>query len=512
MAGLPKSLPIVQAYIGNGLVTLNGAEWHRHRTIIQPGFAGQYVRNLMESALPPLLENMCRSWEKLPPGTPVSIQDHLQSLTLDTIGRAGFGHEFGMTKELLRWADAVKENLADRRRRKGDNDENGGGHVKFADLPPRDLHTHPIAAAFSSQEMTVIRPTLTEIAFGPWYTRLASNVFRGSRSWRRAAVVRRTDKAIEEIVREQRERCREKEAKLTESIRRRSSAMSEGEDVSPPRASDGGGGHHRTSSNGVEAKPQSDAKFLKSVRKTPRSILELLISDFSGLTDAELRDECKTFIFAGAETTSNAVSLSVFAMLTTPERGDGIQRRLYEDIVHHWPDSSIPPTADQLNKMEYLQAVLKEGLRMYPPVGMIFRIADKRLESFCGAGPIPKGTRLVLSIYLLHRNPDVWGERADEFVPERWMSDPAVRAAVPGGGVEPAPDDPFSYVPFSGGGRQCIGKSFAMLEAKMILATIVRRFRFKLAEELRGATFEMTSFITMRPKPHFVVEAEPRKD
>lgn len=520
--GLPKNLPIVQSYIGNGLFTLNGAEWHRHRNIIQPGFATHYVRTLVESTVHPLVEDLCRSWEKLPRGTPVAIQDHLQSVTLDVIGRAGFGHEFGMTRELLRWSELVRDDLSTRR--SGD----GVQKIRYESLPPREAQTNPIASAFSAEGMSVIRPTLPEIAIGPWYTWFASKFLANSRPWNRAAVIGRTDSGIEAIIREQRERCRRSEAELTASIQRKSSRVTgeqesshwnvERAPSSAAAASGGGVTNGDGSSDGSPRKNQdigsgSDAKKLrKSVRKTPRSILEILISEFSGLTDAELRDEVKTFTFAGAETTSTAVNLSVFAMCTTPDRGDGIQRRLYDDVRRHWPEGSEPPNADQLNRMEYLQAVLRESLRLYPPVGMIFRVADRRLENFCGVGPVPRGTRLVLSIYLLHRNPDVWGSRAEEFIPERWMSDPAVRAAVPGGGVSAAPDDPFAFVPFSAGGRQCIGKGFAMLEAKVILATIVRRFWFKLAEELRGKTFEMTSFITMRPQPYFLVEAEPRKE
>ena len=101
-------------------------------------------------------------------------------------------------------------------------------------------------------------------------------------------------------------------------------------------------------------------------------------------------------------------------MCNLPEGAD-IQCRLFDEVIKALPDSSSPVTVEIVNGMLFLDAVLQEVLRLYPPIGMVFRPAQK---SFNISGiQVPKGTRMVLSIYLLHRNPKVWGKRAEEFIP-----------------------------------------------------------------------------------------------
>ena len=107
-------------------------------------------------------------------------------------------------------------------------------------------------------------------------------------------------------------------------------------------------------------------------------------------------------------------------MCNLPEGAD-IQCRLFDEVIKALPDSSSPVTVEIVNGMLFLDAVLQEVLRLYPPIGMVFRPAQK---SFNISGiQVPKGTRMVLSIYLLHRNPKVWGKRAEEFIPIEIIAD-----------------------------------------------------------------------------------------
>ena len=190
-------------------------------------------------------------------------------------------------------------------------------------------------------------------------------------------------------------------------------------------------------------------------------------------------------------------------MCNLPE-GSDIQCRLFDEVIKALPDSSSPVTVDIVNGMLFLDAVLQEVLRLYPPIGMVFRPAQKSFN-ICGM-QVPKGTRMVLSIYLLHRNPKVWGKRAEEFIPDRWLGPKQAKAA----GVDPTPKDPFAFLPFNAGARQCIGKRFAMIEAKMILVTIARKFKFKTAKEQSGTKYTLSSFISLGTAPQFLVEMEPR--
>ena len=121
-----------------------------------------------------------------------------------------------------------------------------------------------------------------------------------------------------------------------------------------------------------------------------------------------------------------------------------------------------PPSADKINNLVYLGQVIDETLRLFPPIHAGNRIATEDLE-FQGWS-IPAGSRVLFSIYLTHRHKDHWQE-PDRFDPLRF---------APG---EPAPR-PYTFIPFGGGPRNCIGAAFAQVEAKMILSRLLQRFSF----------------------------------
>ena len=200
------------------------------------------------------------------------------------------------------------------------------------------------------------------------------------------------------------------------------------------------------------------------------------------LSDNELRDEMKTFILAGHETTSTWCYWALFALAKSSE----VQQKLYKDIFEHTYSDS-PITLEQIDNMPYLAAFMSEVLRLYSPVGMIVRFTIQE-ENFKGY-IIPANTRLLIPVHLLHRHPEYWSEPED-FVPERWLNPDQV-----------VPRHKFCFLPFSGGARNCIGQRFAEIEAKLILAHIVQAFTIGFAPGYQEHEMTFTNFITMKSKP-----------
>jgi cytochrome P450 family 135 len=171
-------------------------------------------------------------------------------------------------------------------------------------------------------------------------------------------------------------------------------------------------------------------------------ILSLLMlardEDGREMTDQELRDELVTMLLAGHETTATATAWAIERLVRHPEK----LRRLIAEI-------------DEGESEEYMQAVINETLRVRPVVPMVVRVLEEPLQ--VGGHLLPRGTRVAPSIYLTNRNPRVY-DAPREFRPERFL------------GSQP---ETFSWIPFGGGIRRCIGASFAMLEMKLMLGTML---------------------------------------
>jgi cytochrome P450 len=217
------------------------------------------------------------------------------------------------------------------------------------------------------------------------------------------------------------------------------------------------------------------------------------------LDSKELQDEVKTFLVAGHETTSTWCYWATYCLCQHPE----IQERVYQDIIKHAPikegggsDTSSEIDVETAEKMTYLDAFLKEVLRLYAPAGMIIR--NNVNEETYGDSIIPADTRLLIPIYLVHRSPRYW-KNPDDFQPERWL------------GEEPPYSHSYAFLPFSHGPRNCIGYRFATMEAKLIMAPILRRVRFELIPEIRNSEFKLTSYITVKAKPGVKVNAKFRE-
>ncbi|KAJ1274544.1 hypothetical protein BS78_05G069900 [Paspalum vaginatum] len=190
----------------------------------------------------------------------------------------------------------------------------------------------------------------------------------------------------------------------------------------------------------------------------------------------EIIDECKTFFFAGHETTAHLLTWSMFLLGTHPNW----QSRLRDEVLRECgggggtgtEEAPLHVHGDTLNKLKLVTMVLYETLRLYGPISTIERQATAHVE-LCGV-KVPRGTALSLPFAMLHRDEEAWGADAGEFNPLRFRDGSGGRAAA-------AHHPGALMLDFSAGPRSCVGQDMAMLEAKATLALILRRFTFEVA-------------------------------
>jgi cytochrome P450 len=192
------------------------------------------------------------------------------------------------------------------------------------------------------------------------------------------------------------------------------------------------------------------------------------------MTDRQLRDEALTMLLAGHETTANALTFALMLLAQHPE----IQTEAATEAQGVLGDGPIG--FDEVQRLDYIRQVLRETLRLYPPVWLLARmpIAD---DTLCDI-PIPAGAFVFVCPFTMHRHPDHWPD-PERFDPSRFAPD------------QPVPDR-HVYFPFSRGRRQCIGDRFAELEAVLILGALLRRFRFEWIEQ----PVDLVASVTLRPK------------
>jgi cytochrome P450 len=196
--------------------------------------------------------------------------------------------------------------------------------------------------------------------------------------------------------------------------------------------------------------------------------------DGRSMTDGEVRDEVMTLFFAGHETTANLMSWTWLLLAESPETR---QRLLVEvDEVLH----GAAPSFAALESLPLTLRILKESMRLYPPVYGIGRVAERDVT--IGGVRVPQGTTVALNIYGMHRRPDLFPD-PEVFDPDRFT--PEREAALPRS----------AYMPFGSGPRVCIGAHFALMEAHLLLATIAQRISLERADRVPRPQ----PLITLRP-------------
>lgn len=196
--------------------------------------------------------------------------------------------------------------------------------------------------------------------------------------------------------------------------------------------------------------------------------------DGSGMTDQQVRDEAITLFLAGHETTANVLTWTWYLLSQHPE----VEARLHQEV-----DQVLQgrlPGFDDFPKLPYVEHVMAESMRLYPPAWAIGRQAREAFQ--LGGFAIPAKSILLMSPYVTHRSSEYW-PNPTQFNPDRW--------------AQPNERPKFSYFPFGGGPRLCIGERFAWMEGVLLISAIAQKWKFHLVD---GHPVDTKPLITLRPK------------
>jgi cytochrome P450 len=207
-----------------------------------------------------------------------------------------------------------------------------------------------------------------------------------------------------------------------------------------------------------------------------------------GMNDQQVRDEVMTLLLAGHETTSAALTWIWYLLSQHPE----VEQRLHEEVDRVL--GGQPPTVDCLGDLPYTRNVIQEAMRLYPPAFYIIRhtMADDEIGGYA----VPANSIIFLMAHRVHRHPAIW-EDPERFDPERFTEERS------------ASRPRFAYIPFGGGPRICIGNSLAMMEAQLVLATVVQHYCLRLVP---GHPVEPRMVLTTRPRHGLPMMLQPRFD
>ncbi len=204
-------------------------------------------------------------------------------------------------------------------------------------------------------------------------------------------------------------------------------------------------------------------------------------------SDGQLRDELMTMLLAGHDTTALTLTYTWYLLSEHP----AVERRVHDELDRVVGDQN-PTTAD-VRRLEYVDRVLSEAMRLYPPVYVMFR--QPKTDVRLGGYRIPADSAVMLPQWVIHRSPR-WYDDPETFDPDRWTAER--RSARPR----------YAYFPFGAGPRHCIGKQFSLLEAKLVLGTVARQFSLERVEDgplsLRGS-------LTMHPADGMEMRVERRE-
>ncbi|NXC31849.1 CP3AD protein, partial [Campylorhamphus procurvoides] len=207
------------------------------------------------------------------------------------------------------------------------------------------------------------------------------------------------------------------------------------------------------------------------------------------LTDIEVLAQAFIFIFAGYEPTSNTLCYLAYELALHPD----VQQKVMEEIDTVLPNKA-PLTYDAIMKLEYLDMTVSETLRIYPLGGRLERTCKKDVE--INGVTIPKGTVVTIPPYVLHRNPEYW-PNPDEFRPERFSKEN--KESI----------DPYTYLPFGAGPRNCIGMRFALLTLKVAIVSLLQHFTFQTCKETQ-IPIKLSSQGLLTPEKPIILKLVPR--
>ncbi|KAK1439104.1 hypothetical protein QVD17_04919 [Tagetes erecta] len=188
-----------------------------------------------------------------------------------------------------------------------------------------------------------------------------------------------------------------------------------------------------------------------------------------------IMDECKTFFFAGHETTALLLTWTIMLLANNPTWQDKVRAEVREVC------NGGSPLVEDLSKLSVLNMVIKESLRLYPPATVLPRMAFEDIK--LGDLRIPKGLSIWIPVLAIHHSKEIWGEDVNEFNPDRFANQSFSQGR--------------QFMPFAAGPRNCVGQSFALMEAKIILSMLISKFKFTISDNYRHAPVIV---LTIKPK------------
>ncbi|XP_046636807.1 cytochrome P450 4C1-like [Daphnia pulicaria] len=230
-----------------------------------------------------------------------------------------------------------------------------------------------------------------------------------------------------------------------------------------------------------EIDPVDDSDELTISARRRKPFLDLLLETAkrgTELSESDILSQVDTFMFAGHDTTSVALTWFLYCMATHPEE----QERVYEELLECFGDSDRHCALEDLPHLKYLECCMKESIRLYPSVANFRRQISEQVQ--LGDFTLPVGASVSVQVYALHRNKELFPDPLS-FKPERFQKEQSIGR------------HPFAFIPFSAGPRNCIGQKYAVYEEKAILIALLRKFRFSI--DKRHLPVKETHGIIMKP-------------
>ncbi|XP_037559555.1 cytochrome P450 4V2 [Dermacentor silvarum] len=235
----------------------------------------------------------------------------------------------------------------------------------------------------------------------------------------------------------------------------------------------------------------SEYKIGKVKADSKKSFLDILLHMHmvdGTLTEEEVRNEVTSIFIGGFETTASSIGYTLFLLGNHPE----VQAKVHEEIDSIFADDmERDVTIEDVKQLKYMECVVKESMRLYPPVPLIARNVDEDMQ--VGEYTVPRGAVAVAAIYFIQRHPKYY-ENPDTFLPERFL--------------DTKEKNPYLYIPFSGGFRNCIGQRFANLEEKILLTQIMRLFT--VTSKLRMDQLQLSIEVVLKAIQGIEIKIQPR--
>lgn len=241
-----------------------------------------------------------------------------------------------------------------------------------------------------------------------------------------------------------------------------------------------------------EEPTEDDIYFGKKQRMT---FLELLLNatyaDGTPLSHEDIREEVDTFTFEGHDTTTSGMNFTIFHLVANQD----VQQKVFEELqAVYGKDFETPITYSSLNELKYMEMVIKEALRIHPPVPILGR--ELMEDTVISGVTVPAGTNVSIPIYALHRDPSVFPD-PEKFDPERFTPENTEKRGA------------YAYIPFSAGPRNCIGQKFAMIEMKTVLMKLLKNF--KLLPTSKGQKIILQADLVMKSNNGIMLRLGHRK-